>query len=491
MSALAQLALARGARVSGSDLHADPHENPAVARMLAAGAAISARHDATRMPARLDLLVATAAVSDENPELNAARKRGVRVVSRAVFLGELMAAHEGIRIAVAGTHGKTTTTGMLGLICQEAGLDPTIFVGGEVPALGGNVRIGSPAGPFIAEACEAYDSFQSLAPDIAVLTNVEADHLDHYGTLDALLSSFARLVRRASRGVVVANGDDAGARSVIGLAARGEREDGGVSAGISPDESRSTWRMVWFSADAAADAHSRADTIELDARARFYWHESGQSTPIRLAVPGRHNVMNALAAATAARELGVAPATVAAALSRFTGAGRRQEVLGERGGDSVPHVLVIDDYAHHPTEIRATIDAIRQGYPRRRLVAVFQPHLYSRTRDFLEPFADALSEADAVIVTGIYPAREAPIPGVTARAIADGVHSRRPGMVVRYVEPASQVPAALDEIALPDDVALFLGAGDIRSQAERFLHGQNGFTDVPHGAEPESAGELS
>ena len=182
VSALAQLAQAQGVRVSGSDPNAYPEQNPAIARLQAGGAMLYTTHRAENIASDVDLIVASAAVGSDNPELRAAQERGIAIVSRAEFLGQLMAAHKGPKIAVAGTHGKTTTTGMIGVMLQHAGLDPTVFVGGEVPELGGNVRVGSPDGPFVAEACEAYDSFLYLKPDIAVITNIEADHLDHYGT---------------------------------------------------------------------------------------------------------------------------------------------------------------------------------------------------------------------------------------------------------------------------------------------------------------------
>ena len=208
VSALAQVAAARGVRVSGSDPGADPQEVPAIARLLAQDARIYRTHRAENLADDVDLVVASAAISDANPEIAEAKRRGLRIVSRAEFLGELMAAHRGPKIAVAGTHGKTTTTAMIGVMLQHAGLDPTVFVGGEVPQLGGNVRIGSETGPFVAEACEAYDSFLYLKPDIAVITNIEADHLDHYGTEERMFESFHRFYQNVRSTVVFCVDDD-------------------------------------------------------------------------------------------------------------------------------------------------------------------------------------------------------------------------------------------------------------------------------------------
>ena len=372
VSALAQVAQARGIRVSGSDPNADPAANPAVARLVQGGATVYRDHQAANLAADVDLVVASAAVAEDNPEVRAAQARGVRLISRADFLGELMDAHRGPKIAVAGTHGKTTTTGMLGVLLQEAGFDPTVFVGGEVAELGGNVRVGSEDGPFVAEACEAYDSFLSLKPDIAVLTNVEADHLDHYGTAERMQAGFVRFLQGLRPGgTIVACADDPGAKEVLGR--------------FLPSNV-----LTYGIQDADAEMHGHS--VQLGAQTVFIWGDPVvpyYDTRIVLNVPGLHNVLNALAAASVAMLLHVPVTEIAQGLRAFHGATRRQEILGTaalKRGD----VLVMDDYAHHPTEIRATLYALRSAYPQRRLIAVFQPHLYSRTRDFLAQFAEAL-----------------------------------------------------------------------------------------------------
>ena len=450
VSALAQVAQARRIRVSGSDLHANPDENPAIARLLAGGATIYQTHDAGNLADDVDLVVATAAVSEENPEIAEARRRDIRVVSRAEFLGELMAAHLGPKIAVAGTHGKTTTTAMLGVLLQEAGLNPTVFVGGEVAQLGGNVRIGSPTGPFVAEACEAYDSFLHLKPDIAVITNIEADHLDHYGSERGVYDGFYKFLRGLPPdAVIVPCLDSLGVWQALKLFPAAEFP--GVF-GFAIEDDR---------------PESKAENLNLHRKTAFDWRIYGQSVPITLGVPGRHNVMNALAAATAARKLDrfdLSPTlkAIAAGLGAFCGTERRQDILGEANG-----ILVMDDYAHHPTEIRATLDAMRNAYPTRRIVAIFQPHLYSRTRDFLDAFAFELAKSDLLIVTDIYKARETPIAGVDAADIVTLAKRNNRDLQARYVANRRDIPADACR-ARParrqSTLILFMGAGDINEQ---------------------------
>ncbi len=455
VSALAQVALARHIRVSGSDPHVADKDNSAIRRLLQGGATLYTDHREKNLAEDVDLLVASAAVPEDNPEIQAARQRGVRVISRAEFLGELMAAHQGPKIAVAGTHGKTTTTGMIGVMLQHAGLDPTVFVGGEVPQLGGNVRIGSPTGPFVAEACEAYDSFLSLKPDIAVLTNIEADHLDHYGTLEGVMRSFMQffdtIPRQGSNGVVMCADDP----NVTALVHR-----------LAP-----SYHCYRYGIE-SPNARSRAENIVLDLPICFNWTDESSrrrlQAHITLHVPGRHNVLNGVAAATVGNILELSSEQIAAGLAEFRGAGRRQEIMGEVALNDGT-VLVMDDYAHHPTEIRATLDALRSAYPDRRLVAIFQPHLYSRTRDFLPEFADALSRADALIVTDIYAAREAPIADVRAADIVNRVAESGTQIPAIFLPDKQDIPNMLRALALPGDLAVFLGAGDIREQGEAFL----------------------
>lgn len=464
VSALAQLAQARGTQVSGSDPNADPAHNPAVARLAAGGAKLYTTHTAENLSDDVDLVVASAAVADTNPEIRAARERNIPVVSRAEFLGQLMAAHNGPKIAVAGTHGKTTTTGMIGVMLQHAGLDPTVFVGGEVPELGGNVRIGSPDGPFVAEACEAYDSFLYLKPEFIVVTNIEADHLDYYGTEQGVLDSFHKFVFDGPNLplLVIYCADDSGAQRLMQT---------------RPEE----LSAMGYGID-AADAYPRAidimlgqqTTFKVSRKKAFKEFPNMRIQPdfdITLNVPGRHNVLNALAAAIVGHESGLSQEAISDGLAEFRGATRRQDVLGEgkiNKNDSET-VLVMDDYAHHPTEIRATLDALRGAYPNRRLVTIFQPHLYSRTRDFMDGFAESLAQADALYVTGIYAAREQPIAGVDAKDIVFKAIKYNPNLPTTFSPDMQYLPETIRHFAQPGDLCVFMGAGDIREQGERFL----------------------
>lgn len=453
VSALAHVAAARGARVSGSDSAAEPDSNPALARLIAEGAVFHRGHRAENIAPDVTLVVATAAVDEENPEIIEARARGIRLVSRAAYLGELMATHPGPRIAVAGTHGKTTTTGMIGVMLQQAGLDPTVFVGGEVAQLGGNVRIGSPEGPFVAEACEAYDSFLYLRPDIAVITNVEADHLDHYESEAGVFAAFARFLKGVSdTGSIIGCGDDDGVRKLLG----------------SPEREFPA-RVHYYGVD-CRQAGVSAASLELGRQPRFILTvpEPHRETGVRLQVPGLHNVQNALAAATVGLLSGLTPEEIAGGLEAFRGAGRRQDILGTvqvSGGEA----LVVDDYAHHPTEIQATLNALRDAYPGRRVIVIFQPHLYSRTRDFLDGFARTLAGADVLIVTDIYAAREAPIPGVTSAGIVERAREQEHVPEARYVPDKRSIPGLLAEIVQAGDLIVFMGAGDIREEGEAFV----------------------
>ena len=462
VSALAQVAAARGVRVSGSDPGADPHEVPAIARLLAQDARIYRTHRAENLADEVDLVVASAAISDANPEIAEAKRRGLRIVSRAEFLGELMAAHKGPKIAVAGTHGKTTTTAMIGVMLQHAGLAPTVFVGGEVPQLGGNVRIGSETGPFVAEACEAYDSFLYLKPDIAVITNIEADHLDHYGTTENLYKAFCRFALNVpfDKGFIVACIDDFG---------------GGYGEGVltmlrtlgTIDNRTSESDLATLVSYGITDSFAKMQAGNIDLEyggAWFNWYHEQGRTHIMLKVYGIHNIYNALAAATVGNVLEVPKDVIAEGLGEFQGAGRRQETLGEVNG-----VLVMDDYAHHPTEIRATLSAMRDAHPNRRIVAIFQPHLYSRTRDFLTGFAEELAKADALIVTDIYAAREQPIAGVTAADIVSQAIKHNPGLPATYLPDKNELPKMLSALVRTNDLVLFMGAGDIREPGEIFV----------------------
>lgn len=453
VSALGEVALARGDRVTGSDRSA----SPITARLAAHGAGVTIGHcaDAVRAAAP-DLVVYSAAISDANPELAVAREAGIPVMSRAQYLGRLMDEAAGPTGAIGGSHGKTTTTCMLASALVAADLDPTALIGGDYAPFDGNVRIG--AGPFVTEACEAFRSFLELRPDVAIVTSVDADHLDCYGTLDGVIAGFLDFVGGVRPGgtVVVCregpNVDIVAARAAaLGLQVVTYGFASHLIASVSP-----TITAEHYTDEAGV---ASADIV-LSGK-------DGRSVPVGrvvLGMPGRHNILNGLAALGAAIACGADPAKALQGLQGFGGVERRFQVLGERNG-----VVVVDDYCHHPTEIAATIAAARSAYPGRRLIAVFQPHLYSRTRDHLDDFATTLAEADAVIVAGIYAAREEPIEGVDASLLSGRISRLAPGRTVLTEPDKARIPAMLAIVARPGDVALIMGAGDIREAGEWFL----------------------
>lgn len=437
MSGLAEiLLLSTPLEISGCDLSRSENTD----RLARLGARISIGHDPSHVR-DADLVVISSAVAESNPEVAAARAAGVPVIRRAEMLGEIMRLKQGI--AIAGTHGKTTTTSLTGLVLTEAGFDPTIVVGGQVRILGTNARLGK--GDFlVAEADEFDRSFLQLTPDVAVLTNVEADHLDTYKDLDEIVDAFAAFANRVPfYGAVIGCADDAGVARVL------------------PQVQR---RVVTYGESAEASLQARAIRLESSGTTFEVWEaERGPLGTVRLPIPGRHNVANALAAIAVGRELSIPFPRISEALSTFSGVIRRFETKGERDG-----VLVLDDYAHHPTEIRATLAAARQVYPDRRLVALFQPHLFSRTRDFAEDFGESLCRSDVAIVTDVYPSRERPIPGVTgelvSRAAAAAGHRS-----VRYVADKKQVMCVLRSVLRPGDLLVTMGAGDVYRVGEEYL----------------------
>lgn len=426
MSAIAWVLLGRDYTVSGSDLQA----NALTDDLAAAGATIYVGHAAANI-AGADTVVISSAVPATNPELVAARAAGVPILKRADFLGQLMAGNVGI--AVAGTHGKTTTTGMIAQILLTAGRDPSVIVGGVLPALGRNGRAGQGA-PFVIEADEYDYMFLGLQPRIAVVTNVEHDHPDIFATPEAYLDAFRLFVDRLpAGGRMVACADDAGVQSLL--------------AQVRPDIQVTTYGLT-----------AGADLLALEAQSNALGGTDfvAQAGPdllglVRLRVPGEHNVRNALAALAVAEHLEVPFADVGEALAAFGGVSRRFQLIGQVGD-----IVVIDDYAHHPTEIRATLAAARQQFPGRRLWAVWQPHTFSRTRLLLEAFAASFDDADRVVVLDIYRSREQDSLGVSA---ADVV-ARMEHPHARYVGRREEAAAYVLDRARPGDVILTLGAGD-------------------------------
>jgi UDP-N-acetylmuramate--alanine ligase len=435
MCALAELVLRSGAHVSGCDLK----ESAALADLARLGASVYVGHDAAHV-AGVAALVVTSAAPSAHPEIVAAREAKIPTLKRAEALGSWVS--EGTVVAIAGTHGKTSTTAMTTEVLLAAGRDPTGLVGGRVSGWEGNLRFGR-SSLFVVEADEYDRSFLQLAPDVAVVTNVEPDHLDVYGDYAGVREGFVEFVRRVrGGGRVLLCADDPGAATLVPVAGR-----------------------VAYTYGTAAGAMLRGTDLALDARsARCTVFEQGRRIGV-LAVSrgGRHALVNALGAAGAARALGVSWDAIFEAIAAFRGVARRFEELGEAAG-----VTVVDDYAHHPTEIRATLAAARTAYPGARLVAVFQPHLYSRTRDFTAEFGSALARADVLWVTDVFPAREAPIPGVSGRIVADA--ARRAGAAeVRYHASLQTLADALTETLMPGDVLVTLGAGSIESLGREVL----------------------
>jgi len=430
MSALALIACRRGVPVSGCDT--DP---TGAADLAGLGARVMQGHDPAHLT-EVRAVVVTAAVRDDHPELERARQLGIPIVPRKVALAELIAGARAV--AVSGTHGKTTTTVMTTEALTAAGLNPTGIAGGRVSNWGGNARV---AGDelFVVEADEYDKAFLTLHPTVAIVNNVEPDHLECYGSMAALEDAFVEFAGRAR--IAIINGDDAGAQL--------------VGARLGP-----TVRRFGCAADAdirIGDVVQQADSTE----ARIRW-KGGRSIKLRLTVPGLHNLRNAVAALAAVDALGGALEPAAEALAEFQGVGRRFERLGEFGG-----VAVVDDYAHHPSELAATLSAARQAFPGRRLVAVFQPHLYSRTAAHGQAMGEALAGADLVFVTEIYPAREQPIAGVSGQQVADA--AERAGADTRFQPTRAEVGRNVYQELRPGDVVLTLGAGDITRVAPELV----------------------
>ena len=432
MSAVAKVLLEQGVAVTGSDL-----KRSRAGDMLAAmGADVQIGHRAEAVDGA-DAVVISSAIPESNEELIRARDLGIPVLLRGEALADLLMDRRSI--VIAGTHGKTTTTSMIVTILRAADVDPTYLVGAGLNDVGTNARFGH-GDIVVAESDESDGSFLLLGPHIAVITNVEADHLDHWGSLDAIREAFSRFIANVDpAGTVVAPADD---DHVIAAAARARR------------------RVVTF----GDDGDVVAENLDLrGSESTFDLVAEGRRTEVALAVPGGHNVSNALAAAAACLRVGVALAQVGEGLRRFRGVERRFQIRGEVGG-----VTIIDDYAHHPTEVRAVLAAARPG-PWSRVVAVFQPHRYSRTVALGAEFGGSFADADRVVVTDVYGAGEAPIPGVSGKVVADAVCRSLPGRPVAYLPHREELVSYLEATAREGDALLTLGAGDVHVVGEELL----------------------
>ncbi len=424
MSAIASVLAAMGHDVTGSDLKT----SATLERLAASGVGVFVGHDGAHV-ADAEVVALSTAIAASNPEVTEARRRGLTVVSRAEVLAAIAALRRAI--AVSGTHGKTTTTSMLALIMIEAGLRPSFLIGGDVNEIGTNA-VWDTGEWLVLEADESDGTFLHLAPELAVVTNVEADHLDYYGDFAALLDAFDRFLASGTGGAVVGADDPAAAR--LGA------QRGAALVGSGPDV---TYRIEDVDAGEGVSFTLRARGVMLGR--------------VSLPVTGAKIASNAALAVAASLEVGVPFEAAQRALARFAGVARRFEARGESNG-----VRFVDDYAHLPSEVAAVIDAARHTAPG-RVVVVFQPHRYTRIAALGEQFADAFEGADVVVVTDVFPAGEAPLPGVTGRVVADAVRRAHPDLAVAYVPGRAELRAHVAALLVPGDLCLTLGAGDLTS----------------------------
>lgn len=428
MSAIAEILLNQGFKVSGSDLQQSENTD----YLANKGADIMIGHRAENIINAEVVVYSSAVHPNDNPETTEALKLGIPILRRAEMLSEVSRLK--YTLAIAGTHGKTTTTSMAGLALMTAGIDPTVIVGGKLKELGGtNARLGN--GDWIVVEADEYDrSFLQLSPAIAVINNIEADHLDIYKDIDDIKQTFVEFANKVPfYGFVAACIDDNGVKDIL---------------------SEIKKKVITFGLSRNADV--RAANITYSQRYTefdlyFYGEKAGR---IKINVPGMHNVRNALGAILAAKELGADFETIKAGISEFHGVYRRFEIIKESDD-----LIVIDDYAHHPTEIEATLQAARAGWDR-RVICIFQPHTYTRTQDLYKEFAKSFDEADILILTDVYPAREEPIEGVTGRLIADAAVQYGHKNVI-YIENKNDIIAELKPMIKPGDVIITMGAGDI------------------------------
>ncbi len=428
MSALARVLLARGDQVSGSDSAA----SPTLEALEAAGAQVFVGHAASHV-GDATCGVFSAAVKPDNPERQEIQRRGLPILSRAELLGRLM---DTLRsVGVTGAHGKSTTSGMVSALLLEAGMNPTVLLGADLPILHSNARVGDPQ-LVVAEVCEAYDSFLSVHPACTLITNIDADHLDYFGDMDGIMRSFRTFVRDLpASGALIGCGEDERVRLLM---------------------SEYPGQRVTYGWDNRSDLWAEDVEIQPEGMRYILHPPDAEALKVALSVPGRHNVLNSMGAMAAAHWLGLSWTAAAHAVRAFTGVSRRLERVGEGGG-----VTVFDDYAHHPTEVRSTLETVRAWLKPNRLITLFQPHLYSRTREHLDAFADAFTEPDYALFMDIYGAREQPIPGVTGQLLPERAKLLRPDATTEYVPDADAAVRRVLSLVAPGDVVVCLGAGDI------------------------------
>lgn len=436
MSGLAEILMDEGFTVSGSDAH----ESDLTRHLEAKGATVAYGQRAENITDEIDVVVYTAAVHPDNPEFMRASEKGIPILTRAELLGQMMKNYENA-IAVSGTHGKTTTTSMITEVLLCADTDPTISVGGILNSISGNIRVGGPD-LFVTEACEYTNSFLSFYPTTAVILNIEADHLDFFKDLKDIRHSFRLFAEKLpEKGLLVINKDIDHMEDIIeGLPCK-------VITFGKNEESRYQAKNIRFDELARATYELYVDGKEVDT--------------VTLGVSGEHNVYNSLSAAAVCSELGISMEMIKKGLKRFTGTNRRFEKKGELSG-----VTIIDDYAHHPQEIRATLETAKH-YPHKKLWVVFQPHTYTRTRAFLDEFAESLSLADEVILADIYAARETDNLGISSKDIADRIEKM--GVKVHYIPSFEEIETFILENCIHGDLLITMGAGDIVKVGENLL----------------------
>ena len=435
MSGIAELLLNLGFNITGSDIN----DSAVIKNLKNKGAEVAQGHAANNVT-DADVLVYSSAVQEDNPEVIAAQKKGIPVIRRAEMLGELIALKE-TSVGVAGTHGKTSTSSMVGTMLSQAKLDPTLVVGGLVRNIDTNSLLG--AGDIIVVEADEFDrSFLSLQPTIAIITNIELEHTDCYEDLDDLQNAFTQFANASPfYGAVIIGNQSPAAAAIMANIKR---------------------PVITFGLSNASDFYAE-DIIQHEIETTFtVFHKSANLGVIHLQVPGEHNVQNALAAIALGVEMNIPFHDIAAGLESYRGVRRRFDIKGESG-----NVMVVDDYAHHPTEVRATLTAARNGW-KRRIIAVFQPHLYTRTQAFYQDFAIALMESDILVVTDVFPAREEPIEGVNGKMVAD--FAQKSGhRSIYYIETLDKLEKTLDNFRQPGDMIITIGAGNIWRYAESYM----------------------
>ncbi len=421
--------------VSGSDVK----ENEVIRKMQESGVNISIGHRARNVLPTTDVLVVSTAISPSNPELIFARKNNIPVISRGEMLGILMRTKKGI--AVSGTHGKTTTTSLISILLMQNNFSPTIIIGGDIIEISGNAKLGE--GEFlVAEVDESDNSFLHLTPFISVVTNIEEDHLEHHKNLKNIISSFKKFINKTHpAGVVILCNDDKNIKKIIPQIKRKY-----LTYGLTPQ----------------ADIYAQNIFTKQGKTIFDIYHNQKFLVRMKIIIPGMHNVHNALATTLVGIYLGIKPPDIVQALSRTKGADRRFQMIGKVGG-----VTVIDDYAHHPTEIKATLSGV--GKRKGKVIAVFQPHRYTRTYFFLKSFATSFKDADVIIIDNIYPASEKPIKGISGKILADKIREQEKEKIVKYFSKRSEIVKYLVNVCRKNDIILTLGAGDVGKIGQDFI----------------------